>query len=204
MGCLKKNLYQIMVQFHIKELLDNYNEFVEDENNPKAVVEENMPPDIPLRTQLDVMEEKIIKNLCKENNVQNITYLNLFNNKIKKINGLSNMTKLKTLILSFNEIEEIEGLENCNNLTKLDLHNNFIRQIKHLDGKEKIIYLDLTHNWIHDWSQIDHIKTNCPNLVDLGMRCNPIATKKAYRSMIFMRLGYLNKLDGYSFSEKDK
>jgi hypothetical protein len=29
-----------MVQFHIKELLENYNEFVEDENNPKAVVEE--------------------------------------------------------------------------------------------------------------------------------------------------------------------
>ena len=69
------------------------------ENNPKAVVEENMPPDIPLRTQLDVMEEKIIKNLCKENNLQNITYLNLFNNKIKKINGLSNLTKLKIPII---------------------------------------------------------------------------------------------------------
>ena len=68
----------------------------------------------------------------------------------------------------------------------------------------KIVYLDLTHNWIHDWTQLDHIKTNCPNLVELGMRCNPIATKKAYRSMVFMRLSYLNKLDGYSFSDKDK
>ena len=74
-----------MVQFHIKELLDNFNEFVEDENNPKAVVDENMPPDIPMRTQLESLDERIIKNLCKENNLQNITYLNLFNNKIKKI-----------------------------------------------------------------------------------------------------------------------
>jgi len=31
MGCLKKNLYQIMVQFHIKELMENYYEFVEDD-----------------------------------------------------------------------------------------------------------------------------------------------------------------------------
>lgn len=185
MGCLKKNLYQIMVQFHIKELLENYNEFVEDENNPKAVVEENLPPDIPHRTQLDRMDEYVIKNLCKENNLQNITYLNLFNNKIKKINGLSSLTKLKTLIISFNEIEEIEGLENCNNLTKLDLHNNFIRHIKNLEGKDKVTYLDLTHNWINDWAQIDHIRVNCPSLKDLGLRCNPVATKKNYRSLIF-------------------
>ena len=114
------------------------------------------------------------------------------------------MTKLKTLILSFNEIEEIEGLEACTNLTKLDLHNNFIRHIKNLEGKEKITYLDLTHNWINDWSQLEHIRSHLQNLKDLGLRCNPIATKKNYRSMIYSKLSYLNKLDGYSFSEKDK
>lgn len=31
MACLKKALYQIMVRFHIKELMDNYYEFVEDD-----------------------------------------------------------------------------------------------------------------------------------------------------------------------------
>jgi Leucine-rich repeat (LRR) protein len=153
MGCLKKNLHQVMVQFHIKELMENYYEFVEDDqNSAQAAIENSMPPDIPARSQLEEMTEVLIKNLCRESNSNNITYINLFNNKIKKITGLSTMANLKTLVLSFNEIEEIEGLENCQNLTKLDLHNNFIRQIKNLDNKEKITYLDLTHNWINDWA----------------------------------------------------
>lgn len=51
MGCLKKNLYQIMVQFHIKELMENYYEFVEDDpNSAKATVEDSMPPEIPIRS----------------------------------------------------------------------------------------------------------------------------------------------------------
>jgi len=34
------------------------------------------------------MNEKMLLNLCRESNVGNITYINLFNNKIKKIQGL--------------------------------------------------------------------------------------------------------------------
>ena len=114
------------------------------------------------------------------------------------------MINLKTLILSFNEIEEIENLENCTNLSKLDLHNNFIRIIKNLEGKDKITYLDLTHNWINDWSQIEHLKVNLPNLKELGMRCNPISTKRNYRPLIFTKLPYIVKLDNQSFNDKDK
>lgn len=117
MGCLKKNLHQVMVQFHIKELMENYYEFVEDDqNSAQAAIENSLPPDIPVRSQLEDMTEAIIKNICRENNIANITYINFFNNKIKKITGLTNLVNLKTLILSFNEIEEIEGLENCSNL----------------------------------------------------------------------------------------
>jgi len=43
-----------------------------------------------------------------------------------------------------------------------------------------------------------------PNLKDLGMRCNPLATKKSYRAHIFTKLPLLSKLDGLTFSEKDK
>ena len=128
MGCLKKNLHQIMCQCHIKELMDNYYEFVEDDqNSAQAAIENSMPPDIPVRSQLEEMNESIIKSISRENNFSNITFINLFHNKIKKMNGLSELVNLKTLILSFNEIEEMEGLEKCVNLIKLDLHNNFIR-----------------------------------------------------------------------------
>lgn len=36
------------------------------------------------------------------------------------------------------------------------------------------------------------------------MRCNPLATKKSYRAHIFTKLPLLSKLDGLTFSEKDK
>ena len=117
-----------MVQYHIKELMDNQYEFAEeDQNSGQAAIENSMPPDIALRSQVDGMDENLLRNICREMNVQNITYVNLFNNKIKKIWGLNNLVNVKTLILSFNEIEEIEGLDNCSNLLKLDLHNNLIR-----------------------------------------------------------------------------
>ena len=54
-------------------------------------------------------------------------YLNLFNNKIKKIEFMQSLPNLLTLILSFNEIEEIEGLSANTKLRKLDLNHNFIR-----------------------------------------------------------------------------
>ena len=66
--------------------MENYYEFVEDDpNSAKATVEDSMPPEIPIRSQLEEISEHIIKNMCRENNMQNITYLNLFNNKIKKM-----------------------------------------------------------------------------------------------------------------------
>jgi len=66
--------------------MENYYEFVEDDpNSAKATVEDSMPPEIPIRSQFEEISEHIIKNMCRENNMSNITYLNLFNNKIKKI-----------------------------------------------------------------------------------------------------------------------
>lgn len=69
-----------------------------------------MPPDIPSRSQIEEMNENIIRSICKEVELENITYLNLFNNKIKKIEGLSLLVNIKTLILSFNEIEDMDGI----------------------------------------------------------------------------------------------
>lgn len=58
-----------------------------------------------------------------------IVYINLFNNKIKKIEHLKQLPNLETLILAFNEIDLIEGLDYNYNLRKLDLGHNFIRAI---------------------------------------------------------------------------
>ena len=69
-----------------------------------------MPPEIPVRSQLLKMDDSVIRNVCREINLGKITYLNLFNNKIKKMEGLTQLKSLKSLILSYNEIEEIGDL----------------------------------------------------------------------------------------------
>lgn len=190
MGCLKKQLLQLMNQCHIRELMENNYEF-QDDDTTQTAIENSMPPDIPIRTQLEEMNEAIIQSVSREPNLQNIYYLNLFNNKIRRIQGLDAMVNLKTLILSFNELENMDGLENCNNLVKLDLHNNFIRQISHVENKENLVFLDLTHNWISDWGMVDLVSTHCNSLKEFGMKCNPLATKKDYRSMMFSKLSHI-------------
>jgi protein phosphatase 1 regulatory subunit 7 len=88
-----------------------------------------MPPEIPLRSQLDKMKLESIINISREKDLSKIVYLNLFNNKIKKIEGLQQLLNLETLILAFNEIDVIEGLECSSKLKKVDLGHNFIRNI---------------------------------------------------------------------------
>lgn len=105
MGCLKRPLHNFMVTCHIKELLDNNFEFNEDSG--ATAVENSMPPEIPMRSQLDMISEDLIRRISRENEIGRIVYLNLFNNKIKRIECMESLPNLLTLILSFNEIEEI-------------------------------------------------------------------------------------------------
>lgn len=53
------------------------------------------------------MSEYVIRQITRESDLNNITYLNLFNNRIKVMEGMGGLYNLKTLILSFNQIEEI-------------------------------------------------------------------------------------------------
>jgi Leucine-rich repeat (LRR) protein len=48
--------------------------------------------------------------VAQQTDLTKITYLNLFNNRIKNITSLDSLINLTTLVLSFNEIETIEGL----------------------------------------------------------------------------------------------
>ena len=132
MGCLKRPLHNFMIMAHIKELMDKNYEFSEDTG--AQAVENSMPPEIPMRSQLDHITQDLIKRMSRENEIQRIVYLNLFNNKIKKIECMDALPNLLTLILSFNEIEEIEGLSKNTKLRKLDLNHNFIRQVKNLQN----------------------------------------------------------------------
>lgn len=88
MGCLKRPLHSFLNLCHIQELIDNKYEFIEEEKSGQAAIENSMPPEIPFRTQIDSITPRIVTNVSREHVPENILYLNLFNNKIKKIENL--------------------------------------------------------------------------------------------------------------------
>ena len=202
MGCLKRPLHNFMVTCHIQELMSNRYEFQEDEKSGQAAVENSMPPEIPMRSQIEAISEPIVVNISRERDLSKIVYLNLFNNKIKKIENLNGLMNLQTLILSFNEIEEIEGLSQNASLIKLDLNHNFIRFIRNLESLQQLTNLDLRHNWIADISQVDKIEQCCKALTDLSLKCNPMSSKKNYRTLVFSKMPSLQKLDSKSQDER--
>ena len=125
MGCLKRPLHNFMITAHIKELMENNYEFSEDSG--ATAVENSLPPEIPMRSLLECITDNLISRVSREHDISRIVYLNLFNNKIKKIECMQSLPNLLTLILSFNEIENVEGLTQNTKLRKLDLNHNFIR-----------------------------------------------------------------------------
>ena len=123
----------------------------------------------------------------------NLTYLDLADNKIKKIKGLDTLVNLKFLILYDNEITEINGLDNLVNLKDLCLYGNKITEIKGLDNLVKLTNLALSDNEITEIKGLDHLV----NLEDLCLMNNKIEELKLNG---IKNLTYLRKLGLYSVS----
>jgi hypothetical protein len=50
MNYVKKPLHLFMTECHVKELMENNYEFLEDKKNGQPSMEDSMPPEIPLRS----------------------------------------------------------------------------------------------------------------------------------------------------------
>ena len=204
MGCLKKPLLTFMEHCHILELLQNNCQFEDDSNSAQSAIENSMPPEIPSRSKIEQVTEYVIQNVSREMDLGQIVYLNLFQNRIRIMTGLEKLINLNTLILSFNQIESIECLQECRQLKTLDMSHNFLRKLEGLVNKQLLAQVNFAKNWIQDPTQLEQLKSNCPNLKELGLKCNPIAAKKTYRAMVFLKLPKLLKLDGISLTDRDK
>ena len=168
-------------------------------------MEDSLPPEIPLRSQMTLLSESIVINLSCQTDLTKITYLNLFNNCIRKIEALEGLINLEILILSFNQIQEIKGLSKNENLVRLEINNNFIRKIEDsLNAQTKLTRLNLAHNWIQEISQVQNLVRSCPKLKDLNLKGNPIANLRQYRVQVFGTLSQLETLDGVSQQKSDR
>lgn len=97
----------------MKELAENNFRFSDTDAKSVAMIENQLPPEIPDRNKFDEISLDLVKVLCRETELNFIKYLNLFNNNLKRIENLDSLSNLTTLVLSFNEIKKIEGVAAC-------------------------------------------------------------------------------------------
>jgi internalin A len=78
--------------------------------------------------------------------LENLTTLNLSDNKLTSVKSLKDLTNLTWLDLSFNKLRSVESLQGLKNLTEFDLRNNYLRSVEALKDLKNLTTLDLRQN----------------------------------------------------------
>ncbi|KAG1679410.1 hypothetical protein FOA52_007701 [Chlamydomonas sp. UWO 241] len=164
------------------------------------------PPSLEPRAQLGAVSDDA---LCAHTRVgasqlSGLTYLNLHNCLLKKIEALSGLRSLKVLVLTFNEITRIEGVSDLTALTRLDLAHNAVRRVEGIKGLGALLELDLSSNLVAKLEEVYAIKKYSPLLTALDLSDNPLCDDKSYRPTVLRKLRSLDKLDRLSVSPADK
>jgi len=103
---------------------------------------------------------------------EQITVLECFYEQLTNLDGIENLTNLKSLNCSYNQLTSLEGIENLINLKYLDCHNNRLtslndienltnleilcigyNQLTSLDGIENLINLKRLYCWNNQFSE---------------------------------------------------
>ena len=131
----------------------------------------------------------------------------LQNNRISRIENISNLYLLTTLNLSHNQIELIENISNLHHLHTLDVAHNKLKEAGHIEQlrlSNSISVLDLSNNLLDD-PQILIVLSEMPNLKVLTLTGNPIINKTAeYRRNMILLCPGLTCLDGRPIRDKDR
>ena len=82
--------------------------------------------------------------------LEKVTRLNLYDNKLTDVKGLENLTQLTELYLYFNQLTDVKGLEKLTQLEKLYLNNNQLTDVKGLEKLTQLTELSLSNNQLTD------------------------------------------------------
>ncbi|KAI8921751.1 hypothetical protein BC831DRAFT_475811 [Entophlyctis helioformis] len=147
---------------------------------------------------------------CENLGLERCTELKrLYSNRIRHIDGLSNMTKLEELWLSDNEIAVLENLSSLKRLTSLQLGNNRIMMIGNaLNDNVGLKDLNLSGNRISSFREILNL-TRLPNLTHLclsdpNFADNPICALCNYQTHVVYHLPNLKFLDTLEVTEESR
>jgi internalin A len=123
-----------------------------------------------------------------------LIYLNFSNNEIKKINSnISKLTNLTRLDIGNNHIKEISGLSYLENLTRLSLIDNNLEDItKYLPTNLKILHLQR-----NNIKKIDISTLSLDSLVELNLERNKLKTNDIKSLSILTNLTILQLTSNY-------
>lgn len=135
-------------------------------------------------------------------------HLGLSTNAIEKIGpGLKELKNLKRLSMGRNAIRKLEQLD-IPQLEELWLSYNKIDKLSGLDKLKNLKVLYMSNNQISNWTEIERLANQCPELVDVLFIGNPIYTNAPteldYRYMMLQRLPKLSKLDGVPVEPEER
>ncbi|KAJ3163674.1 Leucine-rich repeat-containing protein 49 [Geranomyces michiganensis] len=80
------------------------------------------------------------------NHLNNLVFLDFYNNQIETINGLNALHSLRVLMLGRNKIKTISGLDALSKLDVLDLHSNQISAIENVRHLSELRVINLEDN----------------------------------------------------------
>jgi len=133
---------------------------------------------------------------------KSLTSLSLRQNSIVDIENLDGLY-LEELNLSQNEIKKISGLSQLVCLKELDLSKNHIQHLMGLQNIESLRFLNLSLNNIVKVLQLQFIE-RLNLLTELDFSFNPIQNKKHYRSQVLYHIPQLRMLDGVQIIAEEK
>ncbi|XP_012914798.1 leucine-rich repeat-containing protein 49 isoform X1 [Mustela lutreola] len=115
-------------------------------------------------------QHNFITRIQNISNLQRLIFLDLYDNQIEEISGLSTLRSLRVLLLGKNRIKRISNLENLKSLDVLDLHGNQITKIENVSHLCDLRVLNLARNLL---SHVDNL-SGLDSLTELNLRHNQI------------------------------
>ncbi|AOW01689.1 hypothetical protein B0I72DRAFT_136860 [Yarrowia lipolytica] len=151
---------------------------------------------------LDVYDNRIGK-IENVNHLVNLTNLDFSFNKIRHIKNVSKLTKVINFYLCQNKIQEIRGLDNMPDLVNLELGANRIRVIENLDHLKNLRQLWLGKNKIRKLSGLSGLES----LETLSIQSNRITKIEGLEKLknleeLYISHNGITKIEGLEHNTK--
>lgn len=151
------------------------------------------------------LNSNCIKNLDSMSMVtfNNLEVLELRNNGIESLTGLSALPQLKKLYISQNRISNLSPLSQLKTLETLHIRENEIVNLEGLVELENLIEVNLRQNLIADMKEFDHL-VNATGLLKLSTTDNPVNEEEEIRIRLLLKLPSLVRMNKLEVTEEER